>query len=331
MSPRRSRDGRRPSRDDIVWREFRDGDQHAILEMFERVFHRTMSLSYWEWRFRNCPYGPSVIRLAWHGDSLVGHYAVATSRLAIRGAEVPAVLSMTTMTDSRYLHLGIMQRLGEEAYEECRGRGIMAVYGFPNHNSFPGFIKRLGWRDMGRVYQHTTEAHRLSGGMPPGIELVEEFPEDVGSLHERRRRSFAVTTPRTREFLQWRFVDEPLNDYPILVLRANGELRGCAVLKLYDAPDGTRGHIVDMLTTEDEQAVEALLRGAAAHLLSLGAQTVSLWSVGDPSLEAALDGLGFGELDGTEAIFGCRALDVAAEAIYEPGAWHLTMADSDVF
>ncbi len=78
---------------------YKTGDEHAILNLFERSFGKKLSIEYWNWRFANHPSGIRMIMLMWDGDTLVGHYAVSPAKLVIHQQEILTALSMTTMTD----------------------------------------------------------------------------------------------------------------------------------------------------------------------------------------------------------------------------------------
>ncbi len=322
---------RRLSQQDLEWREHQPADEDAIRNMFKDIFSREMSPDYWKWRFERGPFGPATIRLAWHEGDLVGHYAVFPVTVLVDNLEVPAGMSMTTMVDPRYVSVGTFQMLGEEAYADCLARGITVIYGFPNRNAFPGRIKRLGWRDMGRIYQRSIAVEKLAAECH--LELMDTggFGSEVEMLLERVAPTARIQLARTREYLEWRFSEEPNNEYPILGLRKSGRLDGLAVLKIYGANGSRTGHVVEMLTAGPEGAEEELLRGVAAFSASHECSRMTLWSLGYPELDAAATRLGFADDPSTETIFGCRALTEAAEIIYEPGVWHLAMSDSDVF
>jgi hypothetical protein len=50
-----------------------------------------------------------------------------------------------TMTHSAHTGKGLFTQLAQKTYDYCKENGFHLVFGFPNENSFPGFIKRLGW------------------------------------------------------------------------------------------------------------------------------------------------------------------------------------------
>lgn len=116
-----------------------------IFELFYNCFNKLIENELWEWAYIANPNGSPVVSLYFHGDKLIGHYAVIPLKLALQGVEVNAALSMTTMVDKSYRKYGTFVSQANEVYEEVEKLGYQLVYGFPNKNSAPGFAKRLDW------------------------------------------------------------------------------------------------------------------------------------------------------------------------------------------
>jgi len=72
-------------------------------------------------------------------------YGVYPCKIEFNGRFYLAAQSGDTMTHSDHTGKGLFTRLALETYQYCRDNGFHCVFGFPNENSFPGFIKRLGW------------------------------------------------------------------------------------------------------------------------------------------------------------------------------------------
>jgi hypothetical protein len=72
-------------------------------------------------------------------------YGVYPCKIEFNGKLFLAAQSGDTMTHSDHTGKGLFTKLALETYNYCRENGFHCVFGFPNENSFPGFIKRLGW------------------------------------------------------------------------------------------------------------------------------------------------------------------------------------------
>ena len=75
----------------------------------------------------------------------VAFYGVIPCFLQVDGKVVLAAQSADTMTHPDYRNKGLFVELALLTYQLCRETGIKVVFGFPNQNSLPGFINKLGW------------------------------------------------------------------------------------------------------------------------------------------------------------------------------------------
>ena len=72
-------------------------------------------------------------------------YGVYPCMVEYQGKKYLVAQSGDTMTHSKHVGKGLFTQLAQKTYEYCKENGFHLVFGFPNKNSFPGFIKRLGW------------------------------------------------------------------------------------------------------------------------------------------------------------------------------------------
>ena len=73
-------------------------------------------------------------------------YGVFPVRLFLNNAEVLAAQSGDTMTHPNHRGKGLFVALAQKTYAIAAQEGIQLVFGFPNQNSYPGFVKKLGWQ-----------------------------------------------------------------------------------------------------------------------------------------------------------------------------------------
>ncbi|WP_428663333.1 GNAT family N-acetyltransferase [Runella sp.] len=84
----------------------------------------------------------------------VGHYSVLPCFLQYNGQPVLAAQSVDTMTHPEHQKKGLFFTLATLTFELCIEEGIRLVFGFPNQNSLPGFVK-LGWIKAGQLERFT--------------------------------------------------------------------------------------------------------------------------------------------------------------------------------
>jgi len=75
----------------------------------------------------------------------VAFYGVYPCTMIYRGKRFLVAQSGDTMTLPEHQGKGLFTQLAKLTYEACKFEGIHLVFGFPNENSYPGFVKRLGW------------------------------------------------------------------------------------------------------------------------------------------------------------------------------------------
>jgi len=82
-----------------------------------------------------------------HGDKVAAaYYGVFPMRMLIDGQEVLAAQSGDTMTHPDHRGKGLFIALARKTYTLAADEGIKFVFGFPNGNSYPGFVKKLAWQ-----------------------------------------------------------------------------------------------------------------------------------------------------------------------------------------
>lgn len=321
-----------------VCREYNDGDEHRILDLFSKVFNRKMSLELWKWRFVENPFGKGIIKLLFDNRMVVGHYAVIPTRIQIAGRIVNAVFSMTTMTHPDYRGRGIFAALAKETYEEAWQKGASFVYGFPNNNSYLGFTRKLGWEGFGKMSiweKELTGEDICNSAIIDNVTQVKQFEDDITLLWEKARQDYQVIALRTKDFLNWRFVTNPTVNYANFIFLDNkSEILGYIILKVYRTPIEVKGHIVDMLAVDDEEVITSLLNCSYKYFTKQGISKLVCWCQDGCPFSKVLRREGFikSEMGGT--YFGVKIFDQQDESlriIEHLPAWYLTMGDSDVF
>lgn len=330
---------------DMLTRDYEAKDEDYISELFSIAFGRHLNRQFWQWRYLENPYGRGIIRLMFDENRLIGHYAVAPIPLMVEGQQVRAALSMTTMTHPDYRKKGIFLELASDVYSACEREGIRLVLGFANKNSYHGLTSCLDWIGFGQVTYGEITGYQNSGrriGEGYSYEKAEIIGREMDSLWERLKVTFTVVVPRNSKYLNWRFIDNPIENYTMLLLRDHvGNLQGYVALKTYQSDRGPVGHIVDMLVSNEAEAIENLIYAALEYFRDVKAETVAIWMYLPPHIKNIIRKIGFMErnwvgFDMKEwpTYFGIRlfgAVDERLKKARKLESWYITMGDSDVF
>lgn len=182
------------------------------------LLRRTPDL--WHWKHTRNPFGPSIALVAAGEDGTIAGVRAfmrwelndGTSRT------IRCVRPVDTATHPEFTRRGIFRSLTMAAVDIARDDGVDLVFNTPNEQSAPGYLK-MGWRHVtfvgaqvrpriGRALPPTTDhppqIERLLPSAKPAMEIeptAQDTPES--GLH----------TPRSENYLRWRFSGHPHASY----------------------------------------------------------------------------------------------------------------------
>ena len=251
---------------------------------------------YQRWQYAENPAGPafSTFARARDGGRLVGQFGAVPLRFIIDGEERVATLALNVVTDADHRHRGVFVGLGRAADERMAAESIAHAWALPNENSFPGFIRHLGYEYIGDVplvvrpvnvrrlvsrrlpvagvgELAAVLARALAPALPdivppaPGIDIsrIDRFGDEFDAFWQRIRGRHGVVLVRDARYLNWRFRDIPIRRYECFAASEGGEATGYVSLRLAEIAGMKAGLIVDFVTA-NERAGEALLSQALA-------------------------------------------------------------------
>jgi len=267
---------------DVHIREFRDGDETAVMEAYRDAFGQARDAAAWRWAYSSCPLGRRVM-LAVRDGMVLAQYAALPSRVWIDGeAHIFGQVVDTFVRSSLREGLGgsrLLVRTAEHFFE-THGGSDAVFYGWPI-----GHHQRLGERRLG--YEATRPQLALVRGVrpasvpraPEGVTQLGRFDEQVQWLYERCADRFGASTVRDERWMNWRYVERPDADYVRLAVRdADGTLRGLLVGRVLEHGGRTVGLVADWLVPPEEPEVgEALLAAFEDRVAQAGAEACVLW------------------------------------------------------
>ena len=100
---------------------------------------------YW---YLDNPNGKVISFNALSDGEIASHYAVIPIKMEISGRVVKGALSMATVTHPNHRGKGLFKKLAQKTYECAKEEGLEFIIGVANANSYPGFIKHLGFYEV---------------------------------------------------------------------------------------------------------------------------------------------------------------------------------------
>jgi predicted N-acetyltransferase YhbS len=286
-------------------REYEQGDERGILDLYKLVFGTEMSTEHWSWKYERNPAGQPVIVLAQSADDeIVGHYAVLPRLVKIGDNVHVASISADLMVHPEYRGQRIPFVLIEQGNKLAAQRGIQFVLGFPNEKSHSLPLKKTGRVDLyggiplwtkplnlerilkkrfgdnellasvgSRVGNIAMRILCRSDQSTPAYSIKEIFSFDsrFDSLWNEASRDpkTRIVMVRDKAYLTWRYVEKPGRDYVIFTAEKEHDLLGYTVLRCMEDFGLQIGFIADILTAPKETGASLDLVSAAVNYFEL--------------------------------------------------------------
>jgi len=88
-------------------------------------------------------------------------YGVYPQLVSFKGKDYLLAQSGDTMTHPFHQKKGLFVALASHTYKYCKEIGIKAIFGFPNNNSFPGFVTKLNFSELDSLVGYTFLENRF--------------------------------------------------------------------------------------------------------------------------------------------------------------------------
>jgi predicted N-acetyltransferase YhbS len=270
---------------------------------------------FFAWKHEANPFGPSPAWVAVESGQVVGFRTFLRWELARGEDRLQMVRAVDTATDPGSQGKGIFRGLTSLAVEELASAGYDAVFNTPNNQSRPGYLK-MGWIELGRpvvsarprgplaalqMRRSRTGAEKWSEPTTVGQPAAEALS---GTALESLLATLPVpagwSTPRSPEYLRWRYGFEPLH-YRALEVRD-----GLAVFRVRRRGPSREIALCEWLAPgPDRRALRRLVRAAGDYLIACdlgpthgvlplpGLGPVVTWRALGRSLVPALDDFSF--------------------------------------
>ncbi len=325
-------------------------DENSIPQDIEKI----------EWQYLKNPINKQLVNIAIdkNNNQTAAIYAVSPVNFKLGHDVYVGSQSLDTITDEDYRGQGLFITLAKSVYEKAKNENCKLVYGFPNGNSIYGFQKKLGWKVLDPVpflikplkSKYFTDRISALQFFPDiklsyssfnnntnyQLELSNDFPIEVDRIWKRFSKDIAVSVNRDKEYLDWRYVSKPNEDYKIIHCYSNeNEYLGFLVYTVKGKHGGRIGYIMELVyDLDDKKAGALLLKKAISDIKEQKADCILSWCLDhSPNYEDFRKELFFKmpeKLRPIELHFGVRSFDIKTEELVSNRKnWYLSYSDSD--
>ena len=271
---------------DWTFRAATAADEPGILDLFRLTHGHAPTAAFQAWRFETDPASPRIAVIAEDSGRIVGQYALWGTPLNIGGQKVSGAQSLDTMTHPLYRGQGMFVTLAQACMEIARERGVEVLYGFPNDQSLPGFVRKLDWDHIGEVplwiRPLNPSRHRrmpralgpiadgIAGLLPKGrtgnhaVASAGFGDDELQALLNRAASADDCRIDRQPERLRWRFSISADRDYRWIGMRSADGALAAACVTGADARGGNAlvGELLGLTVAAQAAALGAGIRQA---------------------------------------------------------------------
>ena len=279
-----------------------ESDRQLIIEALSRFVTRFSSESRFSWLYKDNPAGSARAWIAYTADETIGVAAAFPRRVYVGGQEEFAWVLGDFCTNDKYRSLGPALQLQRACLAAANSEGVRFCYDFPSR-AMMAVYKRLGIPVSHKIRRLAKPLHLdrklrelirwpLAAGTLGFVgnlylyclnSIAKHNSSLIITLHEGdcgeefsalallMKHQNGISVAHSAEYLNWRYIRNPLYKYKIFTARRNGILLGYVVL-LHSGDDAL---LVDLFGSEEESIVDALVSHVIALLITREVQTLS--------------------------------------------------------
>ncbi len=151
-----------------------------LVLLYEAAFKQITTVDYYQHKFDTDYLGVKHLGFLAYDDKdePAAFYGVFPYMMEYKGKQYLAAQSGDTMTSPAHGGKGLFTTLAKMTYELAKQEGIQFIFGFPNANSYPGFVKKLNWTHQENMTNWETSVFTF-----PCAALAKKFPA-LAPLHK---------------------------------------------------------------------------------------------------------------------------------------------------
>lgn len=306
-----------------------------IIENIEDIFNwrklvgrREKTEDYLLWEYLCSPFGQVETLVADYNGEIIGQYSSQRYDAFYFSEKIRASLSFDTATHPGFRKQGIFHTLGDYFFKEEGKQNIHFSTGFPNENFWTSGKNKFGWNGICQIPLY--ECSNITGIHKTNkyeFDNINEFDDDFKGFSESFQDDIPIYLNRTKDYLNWRFVNKPYEYSRYKIYDKSGEMVSYIVTKKYQ----DTLHLIDFLIPENENLYNNILYILECLRMFLMLNKISLFVNHSHPFCKFLMKHGFKFTDTDRVYIVRRNNDYLDSRLFDEKNHYITMGDSDVF
>lgn len=320
--------------DGLRYRNYELGDELAIIELYNLVFKKELTLDEWYWNYRDNPNQRYDIVLAFSGTTLVVQSAGIPLVFKHEGREILASRTQNVMVHPDFRKKGLFTtalRIWTEYLDEQQ---VDYVLTFPNDYSLPAFIRKLDYQHLADIYSFKLEIDDLDLTHIPTISVTIseslDFRQNDLDLLNSLSEHYDIYNNRTLSYLQWRYHRNSGKKYWIMRIFAGNEQIGLIIFKLYLAEMSI--DLVEVIFKDNNpEVIKASLSAICDYFKDKQITAFNVWLMEHYLYYQSATEIGFQKSNLLNHVVYRSFSPRCSKNIDKLTSYYLSMGDSDVY
>lgn len=180
----------------------------------------------WKYKHIDNPFGASIILLAVCSGRIIGVRAFMKWGWNLNECRFSALRAVDTGVLTEHQGKGVFKTLNLEGLKLSKARGSYFIFNTPNSKSLPANLK-MGWNKIdklkiafipGNFRKRNSKKQNFQYSTSKNLSTL-ELQELLDAYNNLQSQSDKIFTPKSPAYLQWRYEQNPLQEYEIIADR----------------------------------------------------------------------------------------------------------------
>jgi len=270
-------------------RSANESDKEQVLKLLNDVFSSQQRMeyerdnAYWNWKFRDSAYGPSILTVAEYEAKIIGVDHLWPWEFRYKGEPLKAVQPCDAVVHPDYRGRGLFKTMRKYGLEEAERQGYQIAFNFPNENSLPGnrsvgaiYLGQISWwvrilkpfnLVKNRLFTSEKKDFQLPGAYNLNIEIIDKLAAQFKVTDE------IITIHRVPGFHHWRYAAHPSRTYGMIDVR-DGSKQTIVVFTVNPKGSSREMVVVDMIGDNSQKT--GVVKSIVAAGREMGADFIAV-------------------------------------------------------